>query len=390
MKRFFFIMAITVTLMASCRKGDGFAITADIAGLEDGNAGVTVFGNRDAFHLTSADSSGKTIEVKDGRFSLEGTTAEPVVVRVWFKDKRFYKFAPGGGYYPSKSCAMWMIVSPGSRFSIIGNVTKDDFISVYATGDKENKAFAELNSRMMPLLNRSVNITVQMDCDATLTPEIKKRKEAELQAPIEAELDSLRRNFVTGHPSSIAGLWLMEDMLVRSQIETEALEEPLTRVDAKYRTGYFYKAVSSRVEGAKKSAVGNSCPHLEGTTPFGDHFEIESLRGKYVIIDFWGTWCGACIAGMPAMKAFRDAHADKVQIVGVAQGSPEDEWKKFVADRKLDWPNIRTGEGENDFVTSFNVQGYPTKILIGPDGTILYRASGESEEFYSELDSLIN
>ena len=144
------------------------------------------------------------------------------------------------------------------------------------------------------------------------------------------------------------------------------------------------------MEGAKKSAVGNSCPHLEGTTPFGNHFEIESLRGKYVIIDFWGTWCGACIAGMPAMKAFRDAHADKVQIVGVAQGSPEDEWKKFVADRKLDWPNIRTGEGENDFVTSFNVQGYPPKIMIGPDGTILYRASGESEEFYSELDSLIN
>ena len=389
MKRIIFIMAIAATLLTSCSKGDGFVIPVDIAGLEDGRAGVTVFGNKEACHFTSTDSTGRAIEVKNGHFSLEGTTTEPVVVRVWFSDKRFYKFAPSGGYYPSKSCAMWIIVSPDSRFSVKGDVTKDDFISVYATGDKENKAFAELNSRMMPLLNKSVNVTVEMERDTTLTREMKNQKECQLQDPIEAELDALRRDFVAKNPSSIAGLWLMEDMLIRSQIETEALEEPLSRVDAKYHEGYFYKTVFGRVEGAKKAAVGRPCPRLEGTTPSGERFNIESLRGKYVIIDFWGTWCGACIAGMPAMKAFRDAHADKVQIVGVAQGSPEDEWKRFIDNKKIDWPNIRTGKGADDFIAAFNVQGYPTKILISPEGTILYRASGESEEFYSTLESLI-
>lgn len=376
------LVAFVALLTLSCqKKTNDFAISFDIAGLEDGSGYVTVFGNKEGCEFTSLDSTGRGVEVKNGHFELAGTTTEPVVVRVWPSDKRLYKMVNGGGYIPVKSCQLWVIVSPGSKFAVKGDIAESDFVSVYPAGDKENKILAELNSKMMPLINEDGNLSVQAANGGEVN--------AERSQAIEKELDALRRAFVAEHPSSIAALWLMEDMLIRSQIETEALEEPLSKVDSKYHENYFYKTTYGRVEGAKATAVGQPCPRIVGVTPEGEEFNIESLRGKYLLIDFWGTWCGACIAGMPDMKAFRDAHADKLQIVGVAQGGTEEQWKSFISEHGIDWPNIRSGKGADDFVAACNVQGFPTKILISPDGIILHRATGEGEEYYQQLEALI-
>ena len=90
------------------------------------------------------------------------------------------------------------------------------------------------------------------------------------------------------------------------------------------------------------------------------------------------------------MKAFRDNNADKVQIVGIAKDDDMEECKKYMNQYGMDWPNILIGTGEFDYASKFNVQGYPTKILLDPNGKIIYRTSGESKEFYDEIYALIN
>lgn len=122
----------------------------------------------------------------------------------------------------------------------------------------------------------------------------------------------------------------------------------------------------------------------------GKPFNLEEWRGKYVLIDFWGTWCGACIAGMPEMKAFAAKHADKLMLLGIAQERDESTWRKYLSKSEWDWKQIISGEGDEDYILRFNVQGFPTKILIGPDGRILKRLVGEEPGFYVELEELMN
>ena len=115
---------------------------------------------------------------------------------------------------------------------------------------------------------------------------------------------------------------------------------------------------------------------------------MAEYKGKYVLIDFWGTWCGACISGMPQMKKFAEKHADKLVLLGIAKDNRET-WEEYLSKSEWNWKQIVAGEGEEDYVVRFNVQGFPTKILIGPDGKILKRTVGEDPAFYEELEHLM-
>ena len=89
------------------------------------------------------------------------------------------------------------------------------------------------------------------------------------------------------------------------------------------------------------------------------------------------------------MKKFRDKHADKLQILGVAKDDVVEKVKKCIEKKGMNWPNLMVGKGEQDFVARYNVQGYPTKILLDRNGKILLRSVGEKEDFYHEVEKLI-
>lgn len=145
-----------------------------------------------------------------------------------------------------------------------------------------------------------------------------------------------------------------------------------------------------RIAGDRASAVGQMAPEIRTSNTYdGKEFDLKNLRGKYVLIDFWGTWCGACIAGMPEMKKFAQKHADKLTLLGIAQESNRDRWKNYLDKSEWDWKQIMVGEGEEDFVLRYNVQGFPTKILVSPEGKILKRTVGEDPQFYTELEKLM-
>ena len=151
-------------------------------------------------------------------------------------------------------------------------------------------------------------------------------------------------------------------------------ERYLKQVDPKYTSLTYYKNIAARVQGARATAIGQETPAIRTSRTYdGKPFNLEEWRGKYVLIDFWGTWCGACIAGMPEMKAFAAKHADKLMLLGIAQERDESTWRKYLSKSEWDWK-----------------QGFPTKILIGPDGRILKRLVGEEPGFYVELEELMN
>ncbi len=382
--------ALVILLAAfSCgKKTNEFSVDLDVKGITSDHASVTVFGLRDSVQIPSDNPKYISLPVTDGKVSFSGTTPQPAVLRLTFSDDRqFFKYV-GRGYFPNKASSLWFVVGPGTKLKMSGDLTGKNFVDMYPSGDFENKMFARLSSALFPVQSRMGDIAVSLEVDSTLTPDAKEALRKESEA-LEACSDSLRRDFVSKNPSCIAALWLMEDMLVRSQMEPSEIEPLLEKVDPKYHENYFYYTVAGRVEGAKLASVGAPCPRLAGDDMEGKPFDIKDCCGKYVILDFWGTWCGACLQGMPAMRAFRDKYADKLMIVGIANDKDKVQVRECMRKNGMDWINLMQGKGEDDFVATFNVQGFPTKIVLDPRGTIVYRGSGESEEFYAEVEKIL-
>lgn len=124
----------------------------------------------------------------------------------------------------------------------------------------------------------------------------------------------------------------------------------------------------------------------------GGKFTLSSLygQGKYIVLDFWGTWCGWCIKGMPKMKETYASlgGGSRVEFVGIDCGDTETKWKDAVKTHQLPWINVRA-EGD-DIPMQYGVEAFPTKIILGPDGKVAARFTGEAPAFHATLDSLVN
>ena len=121
----------------------------------------------------------------------------------------------------------------------------------------------------------------------------------------------------------------------------------------------------------------------------GEIFNLESVRGKYVLIDLWGTWCAPCIAEMPEVKEYQEKYADRLVVVGVNNGDTIEKIKEFTEPKGYDWLQIKDKNGDEDLVLKLNVAGFPTKFILSPEGEILYRFVGNTVEAFDALDELL-
>lgn len=116
-----------------------------------------------------------------------------------------------------------------------------------------------------------------------------------------------------------------------------------------------------------KVRVGSKAPEFAVQTTEGDSLHLSNLAGKYVFIDFWGTWCGPCIQEIPNVKALSQAFStDMLQVVGLAQDRPES-LSAYVKKEELPYPNAIAVKA----VEAYGITAFPTTFLISPDGKII-------------------
>lgn len=357
-----------------CAQKNSYSIKGEIKNCRDTVVSMTIWG----LDGTTSDK----MSIKNGCFELKGETQNPLMIRIEFSNKEIYKYVPDGGYIPFKCSSVWVIAYPGAKAVVSGELT--DFADAYPRGDKENDILTKITSVIFPMMNRYGNIRVQMETDKNF-PQTIIEENSLLDAKITEEL----KKFVAKYPSSFAAVWFLDDMLLRRQITPEEAQPIMADIDGAYRDNEWFRSVSKRVESVKY-AVCSKLPEIISTlTPDNTEFSSKSLKGKFIIIDFWGTWCGPCMSGMEHMRQFRDENIDKVEILGIAQDNKAS-WLNSIESKHLNWIHILNGKGDDDFVAKFNVTGFPTKLLISPDGTILYRESGESETFYNKVGEFLN
>jgi len=382
--RYYLLMLTMLMGQLTLGQSNSFTISGKIKGLEASKIFIIIF--------DEASKSGylrDSIKVENESFSYKGTADKLLYASISPNMDRVVKKGPGGGYYPAKSSSIQLFVFPGANIKLTGKIT--DFVDVYPSGDNINNDFAKLNKSIYPLMNQSVNVAVKISnklvTDSTI---IKKMKDT--AALLDKQVIGIKENFINDHRSSVAAIWLLSDMMIRSQLSNNLATEFFGKMNKEKLVDVsFYADVAKRVDGFTLTASGKMVPDINSMNTYnGKKFDLSSLRGKYVVIDFWGTWCGPCISGMPKMKEYLDKYQSKLEIVGVASESDKGErWKKFLDEKpQYQWHHVLSTKAE-DYILKFSVAGFPTKIIVDPAGKIIGRFVGEDDEIYKKLDELL-
>lgn len=130
-------------------------------------------------------------------------------------------------------------------------------------------------------------------------------------------------------------------------------------------------------------------PDFSFTTSQNQSVSNAALRGKVVLMDFWGTWCPPCRESVPALRDLNKKYAGKpFQLVSVSSDNDEDVWRTFIKAERMDWAQYMDLSG--GVLESFKVDSFPTFVVLDKDGVIRFRQSGEGPATQMELEDAIN
>jgi peroxiredoxin len=128
-------------------------------------------------------------------------------------------------------------------------------------------------------------------------------------------------------------------------------------------------------------------PNFSFTSRAGDFFSLDTLKGKIVVLDFWGSWCGPCVSSVPGMIRLHKQFAEQpVVFLGIADDRQRD-WERFIDKNKLDWPQYL--DESRTVLHQFTITGFPTYIVLDGDGIIRLRKMGYNPGMDRQIEDAI-
>lgn len=374
MKTIFYGLAIAAASMlsatAQAAAGD-VVFKGELKGLKDTLMVITPTG----------DGQGKvdTVLTPGGKFNFTVQVDKPSLITC----------ATPGTMRRKENIRFQAIAVPGETAEISGDVTQ----SFYFTGSKFYREYNEADRAMeeasKPMRDLITNLNTRMaagESQEKLMAEFREKS-----GPLQETMLNGILDFIRQHPTYEACAAIIP------QIEDlDKMKEAVTLLAPEVRDGRmksYYQTIidhadqraKAEQEAEKKQAAGVMAPDFTLNDINGKPLSLSSLRGKYVVLDFWGSWCGWCIKGMPEMKKYYAKYQGKFEILGIDCNDPEAKWKEAVKKHELPWLHVYNPKNSK-VLADYGIQGFPTKIIVGPDGKIVKTIVGEDPTFYTFLD----
>jgi peroxiredoxin/Tfp pilus assembly protein PilF len=176
-------------------------------------------------------------------------------------------------------------------------------------------------------------------------------------------------------------------VLLQQKRDEEGVAELMRYVKLAPR-GEFAEQAKKMIENPRRAREAFA-PDFSFVTAEGEHITLEDLRGKVVVLDFWGTWCPPCVASLPALRSLHKRYTKEssFMLIGISSDRDEEVWKEFTAKEKMVWPQYR--DRDRKIQAAFRVNAFPTYIIIDHEGIVRYRSSGMSWEHSADLNNAI-
>jgi thiol-disulfide isomerase/thioredoxin len=137
-----------------------------------------------------------------------------------------------------------------------------------------------------------------------------------------------------------------------------------------------YAETARKLAENPRRARENYAPDFSFTSAQGEYIALDDLKGKVVVLDFWGTWCPPCVASVPELRNLhkRLAKEESFILIGISSDRDEEVWKDFTEKNRMVWPQYL--DANRKIQNAFNIRAYPTYIVIDHEGIVRYQSSG--------------